>query len=324
MTLPPDSDVTVLDLSTERGVFRRDVLDGLSRKEKSLPCKYLYDKRGSELFDEICNLDEYYPTRTEISIMNSSGSEMADAIGPNALIIEYGSGSSLKTPLLLKCLHDPAGYIPVDISGEHLEEAANRINEQFPSLKVMPVCADFTKPFELPKEADATAARVVYFPGSTIGNLSRDAAVDLLRAMYVETDGGKVLIGVDLEKDPDILERAYDDRDGVTAEFNYNLLRRLNRELDADFDVDAFDYDATYNEDAARIEMHLVSRRKQDVSIGNKTVSFEPDELIHTENSHKYSPERFAALAEQAGWRVERVWTDPRKLFSVQLLTAAD
>lgn len=324
MTQTPDMDVTVLDYSAERGVFRRDVIDGLSRPSKSLPCKYLYDKRGSELFDRICELDAYYPTRTEISIMEAFGAEMADAIGPGALIIEYGSGSSLKTPLLLMCLEAPAGYIPVDISGEHLEEAAHRINDRFPALKVMPVCADFTHPFDLPPEADDAAQRVVYFPGSTIGNLTRGAARDMLRAMYVETNGGKVLIGVDLEKDPRILERAYDDEEGVTAEFNYNLLRRLNRELDADFDLDAFGYDATWNPDAARVEMHLVSRRRQDVSIGDDTVSFERDELIHTENSHKYSPARFAALAESAGWRVERVWTDPRRLFSVQLLVAAD
>lgn len=324
MTLTPDMDVTVLDFSAERDEFRRDVIDGLSREKKSLPCKYLYDKRGSEIFDKICELDAYYPTRTEISIMEASGAEMADAIGPNALIIEYGSGSSLKTPLLLKQLHEPAGYVPVDISGEHLEEAANRINAQFPSLKVMPVCADFTQPFDLPPEADQNAPRVVYFPGSTIGNLTRDAARDLLRTMYTETDGGKVLIGVDLEKESKILERAYDDEEGVTAAFNYNLLRRMNRELDADFDLDAFDYEATYNADAARVEMHLVSRQKQEVSIGDKSVAFEPNELIHTENSHKYSPARFAALVGTAGWRVEKVWTDPRKLFSVQLLVAAD
>ena len=318
------TDVTVLDCSSEIEVFRSDVLAGLRRPKKALPCKYLYDQRGSELFDQICGLDAYYPTRTEIAIMKSSGDEMARAVGPGALVIEFGSGSSMKTPLLLRRLREPAGYVPVDISMEHLQAAANRIAAAFPSLHVMPVCADFTRPFELPAEVSPQSPRLAYFPGSTIGSFTRDAARGLLRRMLETTAGGRALIGVDLEKDAAVLESAYDDEEGVTAEFNFNLLRRINRELDADFDLDAFDYRAVYNADEARVEMFLVSRRRQVVTIGNTAIEFAPGETIHTESSHKYSPQRFTSLAASAGWRVERVWLDPDGLFSVQLLTAAE
>lgn len=312
------------DFSVETDDFRRDVVAGLRGQRKTLPSKYLYDKRGSELFDAICEAKDYYPTRTEIGIMKRSAPEMARAIGPGAVVIEYGSGSSLKTPLLLEPLEKPAAYVPVDISREHLVEAAERISERFHDLPIMPVCADFTRPFDLPEALDAKAPRTAYFPGSTIGNFTPTQAQELLRYMFDETNGGSVLLGVDLKKDVDVLERAYDDSEGVTAEFNINLLEHINRELGADFDLDAFEHRAVFNEELSRVEMHLVSKKRQAVTIGDETFSFEPDETIHTENSHKYTPEKFAELAKPAGWKVARIWTDDKNYFSIQLLVADD
>jgi len=322
MNKPVECQIDSPDALSDGELFRQDVLAGLTSVRKTLPCKYLYDKRGSELFDRICDASDYYPTRTEIGIMRRSAAEMAEVIGPRAVVIEYGSGSSMKTPLLLERLENPSAYVPVDISGEHLAEAAERIAAQFPNLDVYPVCADFTRPFDLPEEIDAEANRTAYFPGSTIGNLTPDQASSLLKNMYAETNGGSVLLGVDLKKDRAVLERAYDDDEGVTAAFNMNLLVRINRELGADFDSGAFEHRAVFNESLHRVEMHLVSLKRQAVTIGDVTFSFDAEETIHTENSHKYSLERFADIAGTAGWRVERVWTDDRRLFSVQFLTA--
>lgn len=315
-----NTQLELTDFSVEMDVFRREVKAGLKNKQKTLPSKYLYDKRGSELFDAICEAKDYYPTRTEIGIMKRNAPEMANAIGRGAVVIEYGSGSSLKTPLLLEALEAPAAYVPVDISREHLVEAAERISDRFDDLPVMPVCADFTRPFELPETLDAEAPRTAYFPGSTIGNFTPDQAQTLLKNMYDETGGGSVLLGVDLKKDVDILKRAYDDSEGVTAAFNLNLLEHINRELGADFDLGAFKHCAVFNEAKSRIEMHLVSLKRQVVIIDGETFSFEEGETIHTENSHKYTPEKFAELAKPAGWRVKQVWTDDREYFSIQLL----
>lgn len=315
-----ESQLELTDFSVETNVFRREVVAGLRGKQKTLPSKYLYDKRGSEIFDAICDAKDYYPTRTEIGIMKSSAPEMAQAIGPGVAVIEYGSGSSLKTPLLLEPLENPTAYIPVEISREHLVEAAERINVQFPELPVLPVCADFTRPFDLPEGLDPNAPRMAYFPGSTIGNFTPEQATDLLKNMYDETDGGSVLLGVDLEKDVAVLERAYDDSEGVTAAFNINLLEHINRELGGDFDLDAFEHRAVFNEEFKRIEMHLVSKKEQEIAIGDETFSFKAGETIHTENSHKYTPERFAQLANRAGWTVKKYWTDDKGYFSIQLL----
>ena len=308
------------DLSPERERFLSDVLEGLTRSAKTLPCKYFYDARGSALFDRICTLPEYYPTRTELAILRRHAGAMAAAIGPRCLLVEYGSGSSTKTRLLLDRLAEPAAYVPVDISREHLLQSAAALAAHYPRLRVIPVCADFTRPFALPDVPDA--ARVVgYFPGSTIGNFAPADARKFLADVAEQCGpGGALLIGVDLTKPRSVLEPAYDDARGVTAEFNRNLLRRANRELGADFDLAAFDHRAFWNASLGRVEMHLVSRRDQVVRIAGQAIPFAKGESIHTENSHKYELEGFAALAAAAGFTVERVWTDDAELFSVQLL----
>ena len=308
------------DLSPERERFLSDVLEGLTRSAKTLPCKYFYDARGSALFDRICTLPEYYPTRTELAILRRHAGAMAAAIGPRCLLVEYGSGSSTKTRLLLDRLADPAAYVPVDISREHLLQSAAALAAHYPRLRVIPVCADFTRPFALPDVPDAARA-VGYFPGSTIGNFAPADARKFLADVAEQCGpGGALLIGVDLTKPRSVLEPAYDDARGVTAEFNRNLLRRANRELGADFDLAAFDHRAFWNASLGRVEMHLVSRRDQVVRIAGQAIPFAKGESIHTENSHKYELAGFAALSAAAGFTVERVWTDDAELFSVQLL----
>lgn len=302
--------------------FLRDVVTGLQQPQKEIPCKYFYDKRGSELFDQICELPEYYPTRTEIGIMHSSGAQMAERAGPGRLVVEYGSGSSLKTRILLDHLEDPAGYVPIDISGEHLENSVAALRQEYPDLDVHPLCADYTSPIALPPEVNTESTPLVFFPGSTIGNFTPDQAVDFLKrtAELVGPDGG-ALIGVDLKKDQRQLEQAYDDAQGVTAEFNRNVLHRMKRELAAELETDAFEHRAVYNEDHGRIEMHLVSLRDQDIRLaGEHTFRIEEGETIRTECSYKYHVEEFADLANAADLDVEDVWTDPDQLFSVQYL----
>jgi len=310
----------IIDCHPSSTSFRKDVLRGLKRSPKRLSPKYLYDSRGSKLFDQITRLDEYYPTRTEASIMREHVDAMAKAIDEAALLVEYGSGSSEKTRILLDRLHtDLAGYVPVDISREHLVDAAESIAEAYPSLAVRPVCADYTSPFPLPNLTEDAERTVVYFPGSTIGNFDRAEAIAFMQQM-AETagPGGGLLIGVDLRKDPAILRAAYNDREGVTAAFNLNLLRRMNRELGADFDVDAFRHEAIWREDPGRMEMHLVSTRDQNVRVGDETIVFEKGETIHTENSCKFSLDEFSAMAQKAGFDIRTVWTDADELFSVQ------
>jgi dimethylhistidine N-methyltransferase len=303
--------------------YRREVVEGLARSPKAIHCKFLYDQRGSELFDRICELPEYYPTRTELGIMRDHAGEMAMRIGPRALLIEYGSGSSLKTPILLDALEDPVAYVPIDISREHLMSSVERLAERYPELEILPVAADYTSPVELPEPRRHPERRVVYFPGSTIGNFEPGEAREFLRRMAGRVDhGGGVLIGVDLEKDDAVLEAAYNDAQGVTAEFNLNLLRRFNRELGADFDLDAFRHLAFYNRDAGRIELHLESLADQTVHLGGEEIHFDRGEQIHTEYSYKYTLGGFRALAAEAGLEVEEVWTDDRRLFSVQYLRA--
>jgi dimethylhistidine N-methyltransferase len=310
------------DLAPERERFLADVLDGLTRPHKTLPCKYFYDERGSALFERICELPEYYPTRTELGILRRHAGAMAAALGPRCLLVEYGSGSSTKTQLLLERLVRPAGYVPVDISREHLLRSAAALSARHPGLRVIPVCADFTQPFALPRVPGALR-RAAYFPGSTIGNFAAAEARKFLTQVAEQCgSGGALLIGADLRKPRAILEPAYDDARGVTAEFNRNLLRRINRELGADFDCAAFDHRAFWNAAEGRVEMHLVSRRDQVVELAGRRIPFARGESIHTESSHKYDLAGFAELARSAGFEVERVWTDDAALFSVQLLRA--
>jgi dimethylhistidine N-methyltransferase len=315
----------VADFSPDEAVMLEDVLRGLALSEKNIPSLYFYDQRGSELFDAITALPEYYPTRTEISILEAHGAAMAAALGPGVRLIELGSGSATKTELLLAQLEAPAAYVPVEISREHLLASAARIAADFPGLEVLPVTADFTEPFDLPEPKRHVVRRnVAFFPGSTIGNFPRAMAADLLRATRQEVGaGGAMLIGVDLKKDQAVLERAYNDAAGVTAEFNLNLLVRLNRELGANFDVAAFRHEAVWDEAHGRIEMRLVSTRPQVVRIAGRRFPFAAGEILVTEYSHKYSLEAFRALAEGSGFTVAQVWTDPQRLFSVQLLAAA-
>ncbi|GAB4193349.1 MAG: L-histidine N(alpha)-methyltransferase [Roseiflexaceae bacterium] len=302
--------------------IRDEVLRGLSLPQKELPPKLFYDERGSQLFDQITELEEYYPTRTELAITRRYVDEMAELIGPGSLLVEYGSGSSIKTRILLDHLHDLACYMPVDISEAHLHSSAAVLAAAYPHLDIRPVCADYTAPFELPALEPPPQRTVVYFPGSTIGNLHDDEAVQLLRQMAgLIRAGGGLLVGADLQKDRAVLERAYNDAAGVTAAFNLNILGRLNRELGATFRLSLFEHRAFYNEAHHRIEMHLVSTQAQTVLVDGVAVHFAAGETIHTECSYKYSLEGFAAMAAAAGLRVQKVWTDPKAWFSVQYLT---
>jgi L-histidine N-alpha-methyltransferase len=297
------------------------LIDGLRQPEKMISPKYFYDERGSQLFDEITRLPEYYPTETELGIMRENIEEIASLVGKQASLIEFGSGSSLKTRVLLEHLDELAAYVPVDISEDHLLESARQIRGEFPDLDVLPVVADFTHAFQLPTPKVMPVRNIIYFPGSTIGNFTNEAARELLRVMYEEAGAdGALLIGVDLQKDPAIIERAYNDSAGITAEFNRNMLRHLNREFGADFDLDAFVHSAEYNEGEGRIEIRLVSQQDQEFSLGHESFSIARDEAILTEYSHKYTLEGFAAMGEAAGFRVERVWMDAGRLFSVQYL----
>jgi dimethylhistidine N-methyltransferase len=304
--------------------FRGDVLRGLGAPQKKIPCKYFYDEAGSELFERITELEEYYPTRTERAIMEQHAVEMAELLGRRCLLIEYGSGSSSKTRFLLDHLCDSSAYVPIDISREQLRRTGRALTQEYPRVEVLPLCADFTRPLRLPTPQGAAARRVVYFPGSTLGNFSAEAAIHLLRRTAdLCGRGGGFLVGVDLQKHPRLIEAAYNDRQGVTAAFNRNILVRINRELGADFDINQFAHRASYNLARRRIEMHLVSRRDQIVHVGGMRFFFAEGESIHTENSYKYSVRNMAELAEAGGFAVERVWTDERQYFGVFYLTVS-
>ncbi|WP_158886169.1 L-histidine N(alpha)-methyltransferase [Rhodanobacter sp. L36] len=297
---------------------------GLALKPKRLPSWMFYDERGSDLFDLICEQPEYYLTRCEIALMAQHAESIADVLGSDVRLVEYGSGNARKTRMLLRHLHAPVAYVPVEISPEPLRQSVERLSREFPQLPMQPLCADFSKPLRFPISPRAPRRTVLYFPGSTIGNFeSREAAV-LLRKMRNEMgDAGGILIGVDLKKDPSVIEAAYNDAAGVTAEFTLNMLTRLNREIGSNFDVSAFAHRAHYNPMAGRIETHIVSRRAQQVKIGRASVAFRDDEAIQVEYSCKYSMEDFAALSAKAGLAVLRVWTDPEQMFSVQYLVRA-
>ncbi len=309
------------DLAPRRSSLLAEVLEGLRAQQKSIPCKLLYDKRGSELFERICETDEYYITRTELAIMESHAAEMTELLGPGCMLIEYGSGSGQKIRMLLDRLVDPAAYVPIDISKSALEQLVDDLARLYPSLSVLPVCADYTGPHEIPEPPQTPARRVVYFPGSTIGNFTPEAARGFLEQVADTCgDGGGLLIGVDLHKEAQVLERAYDDAEGVTRDFELNVLKRLNREFGADFELDGFAYESLYNLEEQRVEMYLTSERRQQVSLDSETIPLEAGERILIEFSYKYTRERFAELAEDAGFSVERIWTDPREWFSVQYL----
>jgi len=309
------------DLHPTPADMRADVHQGLALAQKRLSPKYFYDAHGSHLFDAICELPEYYPTRTEIDILRRHGAEMAERLGCDALLVELGSGSSLKIRVLLEALR-PAVYMPVDISKDHLLQSAEALAATFPSLQVHAVCADYSVPFTLPVD-DHEHPRAAFFPGSSVGNFEPPDAERFLRRIGdLLGSGGRLLVGVDLVKDVQVLEAAYNDADGVTADFNLNLLARINRELDADFDLTGFRHSAWFNPESSRIEMHLVSAREQKVSVAGRNFAFRKGESMHTECSYKYSIEGFHRLARRAGFEPEQVWTDSDQtpLFSVHCL----
>lgn len=317
--------VSFIDLDPATEDFRTAVIDGLSKPQKELPCKFFYDERGSQIFDQICDLEEYYPTRTEIGILEERLGEIAELIGRGAHLVELGSGASVKIRTLLNALPDLAQYTAIDISRDFLLQSAATLAADYPDLNVAAVCADYTAEFEIPSPNERRTSRTVaFFPGSTIGNFTPDEAMQFLdRLTSILGSGSGLLIGVDLKKDLSILHAAYNDAKGVTAAFNMNLLSRINSELEADFDLGSFYHDAVYVEEPGRIEMRLVSKKKQSVSIGGETFSFDEDEYIHTENSHKFSIDQFRDICTNAGFLPVATWTDSRSLFSVHYFTAA-
>ena len=310
------------DLAPSTEEFRNAVLASLGAPRKWLPCKFFYDEAGSHLFDRICELAEYYPTRTECGILRDRAGEIAALIGPEAGLVEFGSGAGIKIRLLLESLDRPLCYVPVDISREHLLHAASELAADFPHLRIAPVCADYTKRFALPALPGLRPRTLCgFFPGSTIGNFTpTEATAFLTRARRLLGTGRLMLVGVDLRKDEAILHAAYNDSAGVTSAFNLNLLVRINRELGGDFDLAQFAHEARWNARLGRIEMHLLSRAAQTVTIAGQRFGFAEGETIHTENSYKYSVPQFQALAAEAGYRPVAVWTDAAQLFSVHLL----
>lgn len=321
----------LIDLHPPPDRLRDDVRAGLGAEHKVLPPKYFYDEAGALLFERITQLDEYYPTRTELGILERNMAEIAALVGPAANVVEFGSGSGRKTRMLLRALRSPASYVPVDISRAQLLEFAASLAAEIPGLKIVPVCADYTAEWALPGlRRDGHAGRTVaFFPGSTIGNFEAGDVVPFLRRVRsLCGPGGGLLLGVDLHKGREVLEPAYDDAEGVTAAFNLNLLVRINRECGTDFDLSAFRHHAFYDEERRRIEMRLVCGRRCSVTLPGvvgeppEVFDFHEGDFITTEYSHKYTLAGFRSLAEEAGWTVERVWTDTRPWFSVFLLKA--
>ena len=305
----------------EKKTFLNDVVNGLSLSKKQLSPKYFYDEAGAEIFERICTTPEYYPTRTETIILKNSAAEIARAIGPNAALIEYGSGALEKVKIILNALENPLALAPIDISEEQLDIAAKNIQKEFPNLNVFPLPGDFTKPVKLPEELFEARKQVAFFPGSTIGNFEKADAVNFLKSVRTTIgDDGLMLIGVDLQKNRDTLLKAYNDAAGVTSEFNKNILTRINRELAGNFNLNEFEHVAKYNEEHHRVEMHLKSLADQTVSISGAVFHFALDETIHTENCYKYTQASFSSLANVAGFFSISTWTDPDELFSVVLL----
>lgn len=304
-----------------RTIFLRDVLTGLSQAQKSLPCQYFYDAAGSDLFEQITMLPEYYPTRTEIAILERHADAIRAALGSQVLLVEYGAGASTKTRILLDALGTMAGYVPIDVSEDFLLHTAKVLRADYPGLPVHPIVGDFMIRFGLPTEAKGRP--VGFFPGSTIGNLSDAEIVDFMRAARTLLgDDSQFVLGIDLRKSADILLPAYDDPAGVTAKFNLNLLTRINRELEADFDLTGFTHRAVWNDAASQIEMHLESLRDQTVRIAGREIAFRAGETIHTENSRKFAIDSLVPLIEQTGWKLKTEWLDDKHYFAVLLLTA--
>ena len=308
------------DLEPNEEDFSSAVISGLSGLQKSIPSKFFYDEAGSKLFEEICALEEYYPTRTELAILQHNKHEIAALVGENCHLVEFGSGSSTKVRTLMEAFNSPLGYIPIDISRAHLIEFAEAFSSRFPDVHVSAICADYTSEFDLPSITQGHY--VGFYPGSTIGNFTPDEAGQFLHRVKDKLNGGGLLIGVDLVKDTAVLNAAYDDARGVTAAFNKNILTRCNRELGSNFDISAFDHQGFFNEQESRIEMHLLSTCEQVVTVDGHTFSFAKGETIHTENSYKYTLDGFRNLAEMAGFDPLQVWTDPQNLFSVHYLSA--
>jgi len=312
--------VRVVDLHPKLGDLKAEAAAGLRRSPKSLPCKYFYDSLGARLFEAITELPEYYPTRTELGILDRSVHEMAEAIGSHATLVEFGSGVGLKTQKLLDALIDPSGCVLIDISREALEASAEQLADRYEEMEIVAVCADYTQPLRVPRPHRPSSRTVAFFPGSTLGNFTHDEAQGFLaRVAELVGPGGGLLIGIDRQKDPKVIEAAYNDSVGVTAAFNLNILSRLNQ-MGANFDLAAFRHDAPYVESEGRIEMRLISEIDQTARIGNTDVTFSKGEFIVTEHSHKYDLDEFEALAGAAGFRLARHWSDDRDWFSVCFL----
>ncbi len=310
------------EIQAARKIFREEVLAGLSKPARQLSCKFFYDEPGAHLFRQICDLPEYYVTRTEIEILRLHGAEIATVLGSQIELIGLGTGAGSKTKILLEELDRPAVYVPIDISREQLERSAERFRKTFPSLQILPVAADYLEPFELPLPRHLSSRSVVYFPGSTIGNFEPDDATEFLsRVVELAGEGGGLLIGVDLQKDRHVIEAAYNDSAGVTAKFNKNLLARINRELGADFDLAHWLHYAVYNPAEGRVEIYLISEIDQAVRIADRTFEFRAGEKILTEYSYKHTINGFIMLARQAGFDFGRVWTDDQRWFGVFYFT---
>jgi dimethylhistidine N-methyltransferase len=314
----PDSSA----IDTAKKIFRDEVLAGLSKSARRLPCKFFYDEQGAQLFRQICELPEYYVTRSEIEILRLHGAEIAAALGPQIELIGLGTGAGTKTKILLEELERPAVYVPIDISKEQLEKSSERFRKMFPNLQILPVAADYLEPFELPLPRQLSSRSVIYFPGSTIGNFEPDDASEFLsRLVELAGEGGGLLIGVDLQKDRHVIETAYNDSAGVTAKFNKNLLARINRELGADFDLAHWQHYAIYNPADGRIEIYLISEIDQTVRIGERAFQFRAGEKILTEYSYKHTIGGFIMLARQAGFEFQQIWTDDERWFGVFYFT---
>jgi len=317
------SNALFLDLHPGTETIQEMVTEGLSKVQKTLPPKLFYDERGSELFDQICELEEYYPTRTELAILRDNMPAILGALGQSVVLVEYGSGSSTKTQLLLENLKGLIAYVPIDISREHLAQSALQIERTFPNLNVLPVCADYSQNINLSEAIAPDSHAVAYFPGSSIGNFEREHAVSFLQRVHDTVgQGGGLLIGVDLVKDEAILERAYNDTSGTTARFNLNMLSHINHRLGSQIDILGFKHRAIYNMDMARIEMYLVANKRHSITIGDHTFRIQEGESILTEYSHKYTLPDFKELAKEARFAVEKVWVDSESLFSIQYLSA--
>lgn len=301
--------------------FLNHAIEGLSKKDKKLNPKWFYDNEGSKIFEQITRLDEYYVTRTEIDILKKNQDEISNYIGEHATIIEPGAGASEKIKILIQSLKKPELYVPSDISETYIKDVAKKLEKALPNIKIEPWAFDFQSNEKIPNHIYEKKNLTTFFPGSTIGNFEPSDAINFLKKVKNQFCSDKIVIGVDLIKEKEILEKAYNDGLGITSKFNKNILRRMNKELNANFNLDFFKHDAVFNEKKSRIEMHLVSQKKQHVNIGQTSFLFHDQEIIHTESSYKYSLDTFKNLAKDAGWSIAKVWVDKNKLFSVQFLT---